>query len=96
MGQSDRELILQWLRSVDQNLQHQLDNVSARVLQLDNEQMRHLEAHAALGKPSSFSPRNEMIVKWRGLSARGKASWIAIILLLAALTGLAWRAPIRF
>jgi hypothetical protein len=93
MGQSDRELILRWLSQVENNLQSQIDNVSERVVALDTEQMRHLESHARAQSGRSDSPRQgEMIFKGPlGLSARGKAVWIAVCLLLAAVVGFAWR-----
>ena len=93
MGQSDRELLLQWLHQIEQNLQNQIDNISERVVSLDNEQMRHLESHVGTQTARSEGPRQgEMIFKGPlGLSARGKAVWIAICLLLAAIMGFAWR-----
>lgn len=93
MGQSDRELLLHWLHQIEQNLQSQIDNLSERLITLDDEQMRHLESHARAQSGTSDSPRQgEMIFKGPlGLSARGKAVWIAICLLLAAVVGFAWR-----
>jgi hypothetical protein len=94
MGRSDRELLLQWLRQVEQSLQHQIDDLGHRVFALDTDHMRHLESHLGMQKPSDNPREGEIAFKFFRMSARGKAAWIAIILLLAALVGLAWRWPL--
>jgi hypothetical protein len=95
MGESDRELLLHWLRQIEQNLQHQIDLLWQQLREAQVDQMRHLESHVWPSKPSSYGPSNgEVVFKGRNWSARGKAIWITLVLLLITLAGLAWRVPI--
>jgi len=88
IGVSDRELILTNLKNTTDNLQAQIDAVSERVLELDDNLMRHLQAHARV--LSDGPQRNEVVFKAGGLSARGRFIWIAFLLILTAVAGLAW------
>jgi hypothetical protein len=92
MGQSDRELLLRWLRQMEQSLQHQIHMMSRRVSELEGDQVRHLESHAGGQRAASDSPgQGEVIFKGRGVTVKGRATWIALLLVLGALVGFAWR-----